>query len=164
MQTIREIVEFRSNKFVSIFAGLVTGAISAFNLAFFFIIIGEGRQWFLGFIGFLFLLISAAAFTYSNVLRIDKQGNLVEKITKALFLEKRKARRVSNFRGVGIATAGGGGGRAKYLVQLLGSKNMTVPGFENTYEYALMKARDVAECLNLPVYEKAKIAFFGHRI
>jgi hypothetical protein len=161
---MREIVEFRSNKLVGIFAGLVTGAIAAFNLAFFFIITGEGRQWFLGLIGFLFLLISAAAFTYSNVVRIDKQGNLVEKITKALFWEKRQMRMASNFRGVGIATAGGSGGRVKYLVQLLGPKNMHIPGFENTYEYALMKAEDVAQCLNLPVDEKPKIAFFGHRL
>ena len=164
MQAIREIVEFRSNRLVGIFAGLVTGTMSAFQLAFFFVYRPEMDDSLLFFLGCFFLLISAACFTYSNVLRIDKRGNLVEKITKALFLERRQMRRVSNFRGVGIATAGGGRSGVKYLVQLLGSKNMTVPGFENTYEHALIKAKDVAECLNLPVDEKPKIAFFGYRI
>lgn len=162
MQVIREVMEFRSDKETSIFLGVGAGALSAFNFAFFFIFREDGISWFDGFISFFILLISAAAFTYSNVVRIDKQGNIVEKITKALFWEKRQMRMASNFRGVGIATAGGSSGG--YFVQLLGSKNMNIPGFDPNYKKVLRKAEDVAQCLNVPVDEKPKIGgVFGLR-
>jgi hypothetical protein len=155
-------MEFRSNRLVGIFAGLVTGAISAFNLAFFYVYRQEGVDWFIGFIGFLFLLISAVCFTYSTVVRIDRRRNLVEKITQALFLKKGQIRRVSSFRGVSIIkAAGSSGGRPnmKYFVKLRGSKNMSIPGLEPEYEYALMKAREIAQFLNLPVDEKPRTEF-----
>ena len=155
MQVIREVMEFRSYKETNIIIGLVTAALSAFNLAFFFIVREDGISWFDGFTGFSLLLISAASFTYSNLVNIDKQGNLVEKITQALFLKKRQIRSVWNFRGVGIFRAG----KRKYFVKLLGSKNMSIPGIEIRYEDALMKAEDIGQFLNLPVDGKPK---FGH--
>jgi hypothetical protein len=157
-------MEFRSNRETSILMGLIAGALCAVDLAIFFVFREKGWQWFEGFMGLLTFYISAAAFTYSNVVRIDKQGNLVEKITKALFWEKRQTRMASNFRGVGIATAGGGPGNVSYFVQLLGSKNMNIPGFNLDYEEVLRKAKDIAQCLNVPVDEKPRIgAVFGLR-
>ena len=164
MQVISEIMEFRSNRETSILMGLIAGALCAVDLAIFFVFREEGLEWFSGFVGLLLFCISAAAFTYSNVVRIDKQGNIVEKITKALFWEKRQTRVASNFRGVGIATAGGGGGHVKYFLQLLGSKNMNIPGFNLDYEEVLRKAKDIAQCLNVPVDKKPKIGgVFGLR-
>ena len=164
MQLISEVMEFRSNKEMSIFFGAIAAALSACNFAFFYIFREHGISWFDGLIGLFILLISAAAFTYSNVVRIDKQGNLVEKITKTLFWEKRQTRMASNFRGVGIATAGGGPGNVSYFVQLLGSKNMNIPGLNLDYEEVLRKAEDIAQCLNVPVDKKPKIGgVFGLR-
>jgi hypothetical protein len=164
MQGIREIMEFRSDRGTSIFVGLIAGALCAVNLAIFFVFREEGWEWFSGFIDLLTFYISAAAFTYSNVVRIDKQGNTVEKIIKALFWEKRRMRMASNFRRVGIATAGGGPGNVQYFVQLLGSKNINIPGLDPGYEDVLRKAEYVAQCLNLPVDEKPKIGgVFGLR-
>ena len=157
MQAIREVMEFRSSRSTSIFIGLIVGALCAVNIAIFFVFREKGWQWFEGFMSLLLFGISAAAFTYSNVVRIDKQRNLVEKITKALFWEKRQIRMASNFRGVGIATAGGGPGNVQYFIQLLGSKNINIPGFDPDYEDVLRVAEDIGQFLTLPVNEKPKI-------
>ena len=157
MQGIREIMEFRSGVGINILIGQVTGTMSAFQLAFFFIIDGADR--FIGFLGFFLLLISAASFTYSNVVKIDKQRNLVEKITQALFLKKRQISRVTSFRGVGIFKAAGSTG-SRYWVKLLGYKNMSIPGLDPDYEDALMKAADIGQFLTLPVDEKPRYGMF----
>jgi hypothetical protein len=160
-------MEFRSDREVTILAGFATALMGAINLFIVFAFAQEGVPWFYGLLGGLLIVISAVCFTYSKVVRIDAQRKLVEKTIRVLSWEKKQTFTLSNFRGVGIATAGGGGRihpNVKYFVHLLGPENMSIPGFENKYEHALIKAKRIAEFLNLPLDEKPKIAFFGHRL
>jgi hypothetical protein len=124
-------------------------------------------QWFLGIVGAVLILISIASFTYSNVARLDRHKKSVEKTTQSLFWKRTQTHRFTYFKEVGISTASGGGYatvRIKYFVQLLGFRNLSIPGFSDGYDEAVIKAKNIAQLLNLPLDENPKIGFFGKRL
>ena len=162
-------MEFRSNRSQSKIAGCAMGFIGVASALIFVGFVHEGKQtpWVLGLVGAVFILISPAAFTYSKVVRIDKRKNLVEHAIQTLYWNNRQKHRVTDFREVGISTAGGGDSsrvRIKYFVQLIGTKNLSIPGFSEDFDETLVKARKIAQLLNLPLAEEPKIGFFGKRL
>lgn len=164
-------MEFRSNRSQSKIAGCAIGFIGVASVLMFVGFVHQGQQtpWILGLAGAVLILISPAAFTYSKVVRIDKRKNLVEHAIQTVYWNKRQKQRVTDFREVGISTAAGGSSRSrrvriKYFVQLIGSKNLSIPGFSEDLDETLTKARKIAQLVNLPLAEEPKIGFFGKRL
>jgi|GEM_PF-4355649 len=162
-------MEFISNRSHSKIAGCAIGVIGAASVLMFVAFVNQGQEipWILVFVGAVFLLITPAVFTYTKVVRIDKRRNLVEQTIQTLFWKRRQKRMVTDFREVGISTAGGGGSnrvRIKYFIQLIGSKNLSIPGFSEDSNKTLAKAKKIAQVLNLPLDEEPKIGFFGKRL
>ena len=127
----------------------------------------QGAPWFLNLLGALLILISIAFITYKKTVRLDGLKRSVEKKANALFWKKIELYNFSDFKGVGISTAGRTIARRpqiSYFVQLLGLRNLSIPGYSPDKDEVLSKARNIAQFLNLPLDEKSKIGFFGKRL
>lgn len=154
-------MEFRSNKLICIAAGLVTGIIGVFNLMLFVMFSDQGAPFFLGVLGVVFIIISIAAFTFRKVVRIDKDVILVERAINAFFWKKVQLFPVKAFNGIGITTGSRSnkysGPKTIYFVQLLGRKNVSIPGSSPDLGTVLSTARQISGFVNLPIDETPRI-------
>ena len=158
-------MEFKSSKLAVIAAGLVFGIIGIFSLAMFLAFLKQDKDapFYLGLLGVVFIILSPAALTFRKVVRIDKERIQVERSVKAFFWKQIQLFGVKDFEGVGITTGSNStdssGPRIAYVVQLLGRKKVTIPGYSNNLGTVLSKARQIAEFVNLPIDETPKARF-----
>jgi hypothetical protein len=159
------VMEFRSSKLAVIAAGLIFGIIGVFSLSLFLVCVKQDKNapLYLGLLGVVFTIISPAAFTFRKVVRIDKERIQVERAVKAFFWKQIQLFGVKDFEGVGITTGSSSGDysgpRIAYIVQLLGRKKVSIPGYSNDLGTALAKARQIAEFVNLPIDETPRMRF-----
>ena len=160
-------MEFKSNRLFGIAAGLITGFIGAFNLLFFLTLRDQGAPLFLGLLGIIFIIVSIAAFTFRKLVRIDKERILVERAVGALFWKKIELFPIEDFNGIGI-TKGSRSGKHSgpttiYFVQLLGRKNVSIPGSSPDLGAILSRARQISGFVNLPIDEtpRIRLTLFG---
>jgi len=155
-------MEFRSNKLVGIAAGLVTAIIGGF-LLFFVTFADQGAPFYLGPLGIVFIIISIVAFTFRKVVRIDKEQILVERAIRAFFWKKIQPFAIKDFEGIGITTGSRSnkhsGPKIIYFVQLLGRKNVSIPGSSPDLGTVLSRARQISTFANLPLDETPRIRF-----
>ena len=158
-------MEFKSNKLAGIAAGLIIGAIGIFSLVIFLAFIKEGKEtpFFLGLLAVIFIILSPAAFTFRKIVRIDKERIQVERAIKAFFWKQMQLFSVKDFEGVGITTGASSnkysGPKISYFVQLLGRKNVSIPGYSSDLGTVLSKARQISELVNLPIDETPRVRF-----
>ena len=158
-------MEFKSNKLAGIAAGLIIGAIGVLSLVMFLAFIKEGKEtpFFLGLLAVIFIILSPAAFTFRKIVRIDKERIQVERAIKAFFWKQVQLFGIKDFKGVGITTGSGStkysGPKISYFVQLLGRKNVSIPGYSSDLGTVLSKARQISELVNLPIDETPRIRF-----
>lgn len=162
-------MEFRSDRSKTVLIGVVTGFIGICCLVMFALSAAYHKTaWPLILVGVFLIPVSIAVITYSSFATIDAQKKLVEKTIRTLFWKKTWIFSVSDFSGVGISTASGGSpqGRPKilYFIQMIGLKNLSIPGYYYNKDKALTEARNISKFLNLPLDEEAKIGFFGKRL
>jgi hypothetical protein len=156
------VIEFRSNKLIGIATGLVIGIIGSFMLLF-LMFADEGVPFYLGPLGIIFIILSIAAFTFRKVVRIDKERILVERAIKAFFWKKIQLFPIKDFDGVGITTGSRSskysGPKIVYFVQLLGRKNVSIPGSSTNLDRVLSRAKQIAGFVHLPIDETPRIRF-----
>ena len=154
-------MEFRSDKLIGIAAGLITGFIGVFNLMLFVTFADQGVPFFLGLLGVIFIIVSSAAFTFRKLVRISKEGILVERAIRALFWKKIQLLPIEAFHGIGITKGSrgriGSGPTTIYCVQLLGRKNVSIPGSSPDLGTVLSRARQISGFVNLPIDETPRI-------
>ena len=156
---------FKSSKLAVIATGLVIGIIGVFSLVGFLAFLKQGKDapFYLGLLGVIFIILSPAAFTFRKVVRIDKERIQVEQSVKAFFWKQIQLFGVKDFEGVGVTTASNStkysGPKIAYFVQLLGRKNVSIPGYSNDLGTILSKARQISEFVNLPIDETPKARF-----
>ena len=154
-------MEFRSNKLICIAAGLITGFIGVFNLMLFVTFSDQGASLFLGVLGVVFIIISIAAFTFRKTVRIDKEAVLVERAIGAFFWKQVQLIPIKDFNGIGITTGSRSNKYSRpttiYLIQLLGRKNVSIPGSSPDLDTVLSTARQISGFVNLPIDEKPRI-------
>lgn len=162
-------MEFTSNKLVGIAVGLVTGIIGIFSLFLFLAFVNQNKNTplFLGLVGIVFIIISPAAFTFRKLVKIDKERIHVERVIKAFFWNKKQSFPVEDLDGVSITTGSSSnkysGPKIIYFVQLLGRKNVSIPGSSQNLDTVLSKARQISGFLNLPIDEtpRVRLTVFG---
>jgi hypothetical protein len=154
-------MEFRSNRLVGIAVGLITGFIGVFNLLFFLTLADQGAPLFLGLLGIIFVMISIAAFTFRKLVRIDKERILVERAIGALLWKQIQFFPIEDFNGIGITKGSRSnkysGPTTIYFVQLLGRKNVSIPGSSPDLGTILSRARQISGFVNLPIDETPRI-------
>ena len=154
-------MEFRSNRLICIAAGLITGFIGVFNLMLFVTFSEQGAPLFLGVLGVIFIIISIAAFTFRKIVRIDKEGVLVERAIRAFFWKQVQLIPIGDFSKIGITTGSRSGEYSGpttiYCIQLLGRKNVSIPGSSHDLGAVLSTARQISGFVNLPIDEKPRI-------
>ena len=155
------VMEFRSNKLICIAAGVITGFIGVFNLMLYVTFSDQGAPSFLGVLGGIFIIISITAFTFRKIVRIEKEGVLVERAIGAFFWKKVQLIPVGDFNGIGITTGSRSttysGPTTIYFVQLLGRKNISIPGSSPDLDTVLSTARQISGFMNLPIDETPRI-------
>ena len=149
--------------------GLSGAALLFFSIAFH----NEGAPVFLGVVGFLLLLLSILCFTFKKIIRMDKRTEKIEETLSMFLWKKQRNYSVSDFTGVGIGMGGRSmsigtsyypGRRSVYLVQLLGSTNLNIPGTSGNKEAIVSLAEQIGEYLNLPVEKAPRTVFFQTRL
>ena len=159
-------MEFRSNRLIGIAVGLITGIIGVFLLSF-LILANQEAPFYLGPLGIMFTIISAAAFTFRKLVRIDKEQISVERAIGAFFWKKMQLLPIKDFEGVGITKGSSSskysGPKTVYFVQLLGRKNVSIPGSSPNLGSILSKARQISGFANLPIDEtpRTRLTVFG---
>ena len=155
------VMEFRSNKLICIAAGVITGFIGIFNVMLYLTFSDQGAPLFLGVLGVVFILISIAAFTFRKIVRIDKEAVLVERAIGAFFWKKVQLIPIKDFNEIGITTGSRSnkysGPTTIYFIQLLGRKNVSIPGSSPDLGTVLSTARQISGFVNLPIDEKPRI-------
>ena len=101
------------------------------------------------------------AFTFRKLVRIDKDGILVERAIRAFLWKKIQYFSIADFERIGI-TKGSRGGRYSgpttiYFVQLLGRKNVSIPGSSPDLGTVLSRAHQISRFVNLPIDETPRI-------
>jgi len=154
-------MEFKSNRLVGIAVGVIAGFIGVFNLLFFLTLGDQGAPFFLGLLGIIFIIVSIVAFTFRKLVRIDKERILVERAIRALFWKKIELFGIEEFNGIGITKGSRGhkysGPTTIYFVQLLGRKNVSIPGSSGDLGAILSRARQISGFVNLPIDETPRI-------
>lgn len=150
-------IDFAARKAI----GLLT-AVMALRSAFMCLTVVEGAGVvFLVLFSTVLALVSMAVFTATNVVRINKERQSVEKSLGALVFSNRQSFRFSDFSGVGIMTAGRdgaqGGATTVYFVQLIGKINLKLPPGSTRQNEVLSSAKKVADYMSLPLDEKPRM-------
>jgi Na+/H+-translocating membrane pyrophosphatase len=147
-------------------AGFASGLSSAALLFFSIGFSDEGAPVFLGVIGLALLLVSIMCFTLKIIVRMDNRTGNIEKSISTFFWKKEQSYSIADFTGVGIGTGGESYTKTStvYGVQLLGKKNLSLPGMSGNKERVMSLADQVGDYLKLPVDKKPKMAFFRWRI
>jgi hypothetical protein len=143
--------------------GLSGGGLMFFSIAF----SREGAPAFLGVIGLTLLVVSVGCFTFRKIVRMDKRTGTIEQSLSMFLWNKTVRYSVADFRGVGIGMAGHLGGYAtstRYLVQLLGSSNLNIPGMSGNKQAIIALAEQVGGYLNVPVDREPRMVFFQMRL
>ena len=163
------VMEFHLDKQWPNAAGFVLGLSGAAWL--FFSIADEDASLFLGVLGLLFFILSVICFRFRKIIRMDKQAGNIEKIVSTLFWKKTQCYSLTDFTGVGIGMAGGGGEhsfkvktRTRYFVQLLGPTNLNLPGNSSNKEAIISLAEQVGGYLDLLVDKEPKTVLFQMRL
>jgi hypothetical protein len=154
-------MEFKSERLTAFMVGLIAGFIGVFNLLLVVMFRDEGAPLFLGVLGMFLILVSGVAFTFRKLVRIGTEGIEVERAIKALFWKRKEYFRVEDFEKIGITTATrgdiGSGPTTLYFVQLLGRKNVSIPGSSHNFSEILATARRISGFVNLPIDETPRI-------
>ena len=161
-------MEFTSNRLIGIAVGLIAGFIGVFNLSLFLTFTDEGAPSFLGLLGIFFIIVSIVASTFRKLVRIDKDRILVERAIGAFFWKKIQYFPIEDFERVGITQGSRGGGKYSgpttvYCVQLLGRKNVSIPGSSPDLGTVLSRAQQISGFVNLPIDEtpRIRLTMFG---
>lgn len=104
--------------------------------------------------GLLFLVLSAACFSYRNVAHFDPETDVLEKHRGVLFLERNQGFLLSSFNSVGISAVSTKGLQSTILahfVELRGRTRVSLPGMYLGAGQARVKAAEVAAFLNVPL-------------
>ncbi len=158
--------EFRSDRRIAILAGVVLAFMGLFQLTMSIAFTADGAPAFLGVLGAVLLILSAVAFTYRSAVRIDRQTGRVVRTRRALIWTQVRDFPLADFQGVGVGMATrsrGGGSSASYFVQLLGPRNLNMPGMSGDREGIRSAARELGEYLSLPVEDNPRTIFFHWR-
>jgi len=157
---------YENNRWVPIAVAGITGLMAAANGAV-VLIAGAEAPWFLGLVSIGLLLVAAAAATYKHRVFIDRQRETIDTVRRLLLWTFSRVYRVADFDGVGI-TMGGGGSNGRqhsvYFVQLLGSRNVSIPGTTSSLAEARSKAHRIGEFLSIPVDDLPRAGWFGKRL
>lgn len=163
------VLEFRLSREIPQATGFVLGlggaTLQFFSIAFH----SEGAPIWLSPAGLLLLFLSVISFTFRKIVRIDKRTGKIEKCLSCLLWRKTQLYSISEFTGIGIGMAGTSSatfdirGKSVYFLQLLGARNLSIPGMTNNKEAMISLAEQVGEYLNLPVEKTPRIVFFQSR-
>lgn len=159
--------EFRSDWRIATLAGVVLACIGLFQLAMSIAFAADGAPAFLGVLGAALLILSAVAFTYRSAVRIDRQTGRVVRTRRALIWTHVRDFPLADFQGVGVGMATrsrGGRSSASYFVQLLGPRNLNMPGMSGDRGGVRSAARELGEYLRLPVDDNPRTVFFRWRL
>ncbi len=160
------VMEFHLDRALPKAAGFVLGLSGAAALFFSIAFAHEGAPVFLGIIGLALLFLSVICFTFKKIVRMDKRAGNVKESISTIFWKKAQSFSIADFTGVGIGTGGHSYNvtSTRYCVQLLGPKNLNIPGMSSNKEAMISLAEDVGNYLNLPVDKKPKMVFFQKRL
>ena len=161
-------MEFSINFAARTAIGLLTGTMALASFLMCVTVAEGGAIAFLLLITLVLAIVSAAVFTATNRVVVDKESKRVEKTLGALVFSNTQRYRFSDFTAVGIVTGGRssaqGGAVTVYSVQLIGKENVKLPPGLTDLEEILSSAQQVAEYMSLPLDEKPKMGFFGKRL
>lgn len=161
-------MEFRSDPKWSRLAGLAAGYVGITTLGMAVPAWEHGIGWVLVVGGLLLLLLSALAFTARREALIEPARDAVALVTRTLGWKREEHHALSSFRGVGIVTGGTGvdegATEVTYQVQLIGPRNLSLPGVGTDREAALARARELADRTGLLLDETPAVGFAGHRL
>ena len=161
------VFEYKSDKLLAVFVGLITGTIGFFMLVMYIVLKNEEIPVVMAILGVLLLIASISSFGYRNVVRIDTKKKTIERKITVLFWSKSWQFDYKDFHRIGIATAGDPSGRrtrTKYFIQLEGNKTLKIPKSYYNYDRILLKAKEITKITGLPLDEKPGIGFFGKRL
>lgn len=115
-------------------------------------------------LGFVFLLLSLACFTYRHTIHIDLQNDVLEQHRSALFWEHNEAFLCSSFESVGVAAIFSKGLKQvhlAYLVELRGRASIALPGLYFGAGQASISAAALAARLGLSLQPGMRKIFVG---
>jgi hypothetical protein len=159
--------DFRSDWKIATLVGVVLAFMGLFQLTMSIVFAADGAPALLGVVGAVLLVLSAAAFTYRSSVRIDRQTGRALRTRRALIWTQVRDFPLADFQGVGVGMATrsrGGRTSASYFVQLLGPRNLNMPGMSGDRGDVQSAARELGDYLSLPVDEKPRTVFFRWRL
>lgn len=107
------------------------------------------------------------AWSFRHSVRLDRHAGQVEKTIETRMWKRVERHPLGRFHGVGIGMAGDGGSYksgTRYLLQLLGPRNVNLPGTTADKDRILELAQQVGEYLGLPVDAEPRMVFFRSRL
>lgn len=162
-----EVLEFRLSPEIPRAAGFALGLCGAVPLGMSIVFRNEGAPIWMGVVGIAFLFLSAVSFSFSKTVRIDKPNGQVEYLSSCFLWNKKERQAISEFTGVGIGMAGGSGAygtSTKYFVQLLGARNLNIPGMSIDKAAIISLAEQLGASIGLPVEKEPRMVFFRSRL
>jgi len=149
-------------------AGVIAGAIALTSLLMCVTVAEGGGTLFLALLAAALALVAGAAFSARHTVRVDVGKAAVHVALGTLNLDWSRRYPLGDFRAVGIVSGGrssaSGGATAVYWVQLIGKRNLKLPGGSSDRREIVSVAREVAEFAALPLIEEPRIGFFGARL
>jgi len=153
-------MEFKSDKTISLIAGLILSSHGAFALLF-VIFLGDVPL-FVGVLGLVCLVAGIAAFFYEHRVEFDRERGIINKRISFPLWQRYKLFRVNDFKTIVIGSGAGSSIHTPsiiYVIELKGVSKLRLPGIFKSEAVARGRAEELASFLGIPVEQSVHAGF-----